>query len=311
MIPELLSEVFPPKSHFEPERDISDLTGKVVIVTGGNNGIGKETVKQLLKKNAKVYLAARSQERGEAAIAELQSATGKIAHFLELDLASLDKTTMSAKEFMSKEKGLHILFNNAGVMKTPMDDLTADGYDLQWGTNTLGHAHFTLCLLPALLEGAKSSPDGKSRVINVSSDAAYGSGIKWETLKDGPERRKLSPLGLYFQSKFGNYVFSCELARRYGDQDIISNALSPGHIITDLQRNIPRLILTLTNWTRHPVDKGALTQLWAGASPETADFNGKWFVPWARERRFLGHQNEAELGPKLWEWIEEQRKSHI
>ncbi|KAG8894591.1 hypothetical protein FRC00_008691, partial [Tulasnella sp. 408] len=135
---------------------------------------------------------------------------------------------------------------SSGVMKTPIDELTADGYDLQWGTNTLGHAHFTLCLIPALLEGAKTSADGKARVVNVSSDAAYGSGINWDTLRDGPERRKLSPLSLYFQSKFGNYVFSCELARRYGDQGIISNALSPGHIITDLQRNIPRLILTLT-----------------------------------------------------------------
>ncbi|KAG8943036.1 hypothetical protein FRC04_003247 [Tulasnella sp. 424] len=310
MILELLSEVFPPKSHFEPQRDMPDLTGKVVIVTGGNNGIGKETVKELLKKNAKVYLAARSKERGEAAIKELQAVTGKSAQFLELDLANLDKITASAKEFMSKEGALHILFNNAGVMKTPIDDLTTDGYDLQWGTNTLGHAHFTLCLIPALLEGAKTSSDGRSRVINVSSDAAYGSGINWETLKDGPERRKLSPLGLYFQSKFGNYVFSCELARRYGEQGIISNALSPGHIITDLQRNIPRMILTLTNWTRHPVEKGALTQLWAGTSPETLEFNGKWFVPWARERRFLGQKDEAELGPKLWDWVEEQRKGH-
>ncbi|KAG9041745.1 hypothetical protein FS837_011813 [Tulasnella sp. UAMH 9824] len=266
MILELLSEVFPPKSHFDPQRDMPDLTGKVVIVTGGNNGIGKETVKELLKKNAKVYLAARSRERGEAAVKELHAATGKTAQFLELDLASLDKTTASAKEFMSKENALHILFNNAGVMKTPIDELTAEGYDLQWGTNTLGHAHFTICLIPALLEGAKTSSDGKARVVNVSSDAAYGSCINWDTLRDGPERRKLSPLSLYFQSKFGNYVFSCELARRYGDQGIISNALSPGedmvtqvhtlcdshiwnslgHIITDLQRNIPGLILTLT-----------------------------------------------------------------
>lgn len=83
-----------------------------------------------------------------------------------------------------------------------------DGYDLQWGTNTLGHAHFTLCLIPALLEGAKTSSDGRSRVINLSSDAAYGSGINWDTLKDGPERRKLSPLGLYFQSKFVK-LFEC------------------------------------------------------------------------------------------------------
>lgn len=90
-------------------------------------------------------------------------------------------------------------------MNVPVDELTADGYDLQFGTNTLGHAHLTMCLIPELLEGAKTSSDGKARVVHTASDGAYWTskeGINWNTLKDGPERKKLSSMKLYFQSKF-------------------------------------------------------------------------------------------------------------
>ncbi|KIO29194.1 hypothetical protein M407DRAFT_70802, partial [Tulasnella calospora MUT 4182] len=96
-----LSETFPPKSKFNPERDIPDLSGKVVIVTGGKTGIGKHTIQALsLSKNAKVYMAARSKEKAEDAIAELKSLTGKDAVFLQLDLANLDSITKAANEFM-------------------------------------------------------------------------------------------------------------------------------------------------------------------------------------------------------------------
>ncbi|KAG8901966.1 hypothetical protein FRB99_004984 [Tulasnella sp. 403] len=228
----LLAESFPPKPTFMPERDIPDLSGKVIIVTGGNTGIGKETIKQLLLKNAKVYMASRTKSRAEAAIAELQEKTGRTALFLELDLGDLDAIRRAAEEFKSKEKALHILFNSAGVMTPPIDQLTNDGYDLQFGTNVLGHAHFTLLLIPELLAGAKSSADGKARVVNTSSNGAYlHPKILWDTLTDTTERKNLGSRYLYFQSKFGNAVFSNELARRYGKQGIISNALNPGNVI--------------------------------------------------------------------------------
>ncbi|KIO23027.1 hypothetical protein M407DRAFT_215532, partial [Tulasnella calospora MUT 4182] len=134
-----LDQAYPPKSKFDPSRDMPDLTGKVIIVTGGNTGIGKHTIRALLNKNAKVYMASRSKERAEKAIADLKQETGKDAIFLELDLASLDKVTKAAKEFMSKEPALHILFNSGGVMVPPIEQVTEDGYDLQFGTNVLGH----------------------------------------------------------------------------------------------------------------------------------------------------------------------------
>jgi len=133
---------------------------------------------------------------------------------------------------MSKEKELHVLFNNAGIVSPKSyDDLTKDGFDLTFGVNTLGHAHFTLCLIDLLLEGAKSSPDGKARVVNVASDHVYRhvpALIDYDTLTDGEKRRECSFFWLYNQSKYGNLAFSNELSRRYKDKGIVSTALNPG-----------------------------------------------------------------------------------
>ncbi|KAG8955905.1 hypothetical protein FRC04_006352 [Tulasnella sp. 424] len=307
-----LTEVFPPKPKFNPERDIPDLSGKVIIVTGGNTGIGKQTILVLLSKNAKVYMAARSKAKAEAAIAELKSITGKEAIFLQLDLASLDSVTKAANEFMREESALHILFNNGGVMMPPIDQLTSDGYDIQFGTNVLGHAHFTLCLLPVLLNGAKSSPDGKARVINTASNAAdMINKIDFDTVRDGPKRKKLGRIDLYSQSKLGNVIFSNELAKRYASEGIISHSLNPGAIRTDLQRHAPGILVRLFGWMLHPVEFGALTQLWAGTSPEMINTNGGYLWPWARVGTMPKGALNPDVGPKLWDWIEEQRKGQL
>ncbi|KAG9016373.1 hypothetical protein FRB90_003082 [Tulasnella sp. 427] len=309
-----ITQTYPPKSKFEPQRDIPDLSGKVIIVTGGNTGIGKETIKALLLKNAKVYMASRSRSKAMAAISDLKLQTGKEALLLELDLANLDKTRQSAEEFMRREPALHILFNQGGVMYPPVEMTTDDGYDLQFGTNCLGHAHFTLCLIPALKNGAKSSPDGKARVVNTSSFVVYHNTqplIKWETLRDTPERKAFGTRLLYAQSKYGVLGFSNELARRYADDGILSNGANPGSIKSDLQRHLPgfarAIIYTLFS---KPTPMGALTQLYAATSPETAKATGKWFVPWAREWPHNEQTRDPVIEGKLWEWIEEQRKGH-
>ncbi|RXW24439.1 hypothetical protein EST38_g1427 [Candolleomyces aberdarensis] len=303
---DLFREGFPPKSTFSVD-DIPDLSGKVIIVTGANTGVGKETAKALLNHNAKVYIAARSQEKTEKAIQDLKNETGKEAIFLKLDLASLNAIKAAAEEFLSKETELHVLFNNAGVMVPPIDDLTADGYDLQFGTNTLGHFYFTKLLLPALLKGAKSSPDGTARVVNTSSSASlFASKINFDTLKDSPARRKSGPNRLYMQSKLGNAIFAKELARRYGDQGIVSTGLNPGNLSSDLQRHLGRIETKLVGLLLHPTPMGALTQLWAGTTQEGATLNGKYLIPWAR----IGTGNpviqDEKVGADLWKWFEDQ-----
>ncbi|PPR04095.1 hypothetical protein CVT24_010668 [Panaeolus cyanescens] len=274
-------------------------------------GIGKETAKALLAHNATVYLAARNENKTKQAIADLKQETGKEGIFLELDLSDLRSVKRAAEEYLRQGHDLHVLFNNAGVMGPPIDHLTKQGYDAQFGTNVLGHFYFTKLLLPALLRGAKSSPDGKARVVNTSSSTSLlVNGVDFNTFKDSPARLRYSSRTLYSQSKLGNVLFSNALARRYGDKGIVSTSLNPGNLDSEIRRHgvswgrrmIGPLIL-------YPSPLGALTQLWAGTSSEGATLNGKYLIPWAR----VGNRPnpagyDEKLQDDLWDWMEEQVK---
>ncbi|QRW13834.1 short chain dehydrogenase [Ceratobasidium sp. AG-Ba] len=306
-----ISQIYPPKPVFAVEQ-IPDLAGQIVIVTGGNAGA-------LLSKNAKVYLAARSRPRAEEAIEWLKNETGKEAIFLELDLASFNSIKKATEEFKSKEQELHVLYNNAGVMAPPVELKTAEGYDLQFGTNVLGHFYFTKLLLPALLHTAKNSPlaHGHARIINTSSSAVYigpRGHIVWDTLgtsEDSDARRKrMGTNVLYAQSKIGNVLFSNELAKQYGDQGIISVSLNPGNLKTELGRHLTRLHIWLLEFILYPASYGALTQLWAGTTPDIEQLNGKFLIPWARIGDAGAFARDEQLAKKLWNWCEEQVKGH-
>ncbi|KAJ2925917.1 hypothetical protein H1R20_g11178, partial [Candolleomyces eurysporus] len=293
-------------------QDIPDLSGKVAIVTGATAGIGKETAKELLAHNAKVYLGARNREKGEKAIHELKLETGKEGILLELDLSDLKSVKDAAEVFQSKETSLHMLFNNAGVMAPPTEQVTAQGYDMQFGTNVLGHFYFTKLLIPTLLDTAKSTPDWKPRIIHTSSVvSSLASPLDFNTLKDGPARRSKGPRWLYKQSKLANIMVSNELARRFGEQGIISASVNPGNIRTELRRHMSPTVENILGYlTLYPVQLGALTQLWAGTSDEGRSMNGKYLVPWAR----YGRPNPAALDEmannELWKWLEEQVDKH-
>ncbi|GLB42629.1 putative NAD-P-binding protein [Lyophyllum shimeji] len=304
-ISSVFTHTFPPAPRYSVD-DIPDLTGKVAIVTGANTGVGKETVKALLAHNAKVYLAARSEDKAQAAIDDLRKQTGKEASFLKLDLADLKSVKAAALEFQGKEKELHILFNNGGVMAPPVDQLTADGYDLQMGTNVLGHFYFTKLLLPTLISTAKASPEEHVRVVTTSSMMHFFGSLNFNTFKDGPARRRLSPSTLYCQSKYGNIVFAAELARRYGDQGVVSTSLHPGVIRSDLWRYTSKFESWVTGCLMYSPAYGALTQLWGGTSKEGAELNGKYLIPWARIGSPRRDALDPVLGKQLWEWLEEQ-----
>jgi len=285
-----------------------DLTGKVVIVTGANAGIGKETAKALLNHNAKVYIACRSQEKAEGAISDLEQMTGKKAIFLHLDLADLRSINASVADFLCKEKSLHILFNNAGVMAPPHSQL-ADGYDLQFHTNVIGHFYFTKLLIPTLLETAKNSPPKSVRVIHTSSVAHYfvrSQILDFASFKDGPQRDKYNRSELYMQSKFANIIVSNEMHRRFADQGLVSISLNPGNINTELYRHLNSPIAKLRKIFISPPNLGALTQLYAGTAEEAGEYGGKFLIPWARLGRARPETENPQLGRDLWEWLEEQ-----
>ncbi|KAI0776358.1 NAD(P)-binding protein [Irpex lacteus] len=304
-----LCQFFPPKTTFTVDQ-IPDLTGRVVIITGGYSGIGKETTKILLGRNAKVYIAGRSRAKANEVILELKEITGREALFLELDLADLASVRRSTQKFLSQEQELHVLFNNAGVYFNPIEQLTADGYDMQFGTNVTGHWYFTELLLPALLRGRASSPDGYARVITTSSSTAYYTTLDWSTFNNGKARRRLGSRALYSQSKFGNAVVAIELARRYGNQGILSIPVNPGNIKTEIHRNVGTVDRYLINTlpVLYPASLGALTQLYAGTMPEALNYNGQFLIPWARAGRLREEAYDPEVGIKLWDWLQEQVK---
>ncbi|KNZ74067.1 hypothetical protein J132_08238 [Termitomyces sp. J132] len=308
-----LSQTFPPAAKYSVDH-IPDLSGKVMVVTGGNTGIGKEIVRALLIHNAKVYMASRNVAKGKAAIEELKKDTGKEALFLELDLASLTSVRRAAAEFFEKEKELHTLFNNGGIMfltETQQSlSITEDGYDIQWGTNALGPFHLTQLLMPALLAAARNS-NTNARVIFTSS-IALSQGINFDTLKDTPARKKIGASERYGQSKLANIILAQEIARRYGDKGLIGVSLDPGGTKTGLQQHLPviydiEIYHVFQNLMLHPPANGALTSLFAGTS-ESTELNGKFLIPFARIGVASTAAQNPELGQRLWSYLEEEVK---
>ncbi|EJD50485.1 NAD(P)-binding protein [Auricularia subglabra TFB-10046 SS5] len=308
MVFEILNEFRSPPPTWLPKEHMPDCSGKVFIVTGGNSGIGKENVLALLKKGGKVYMGSRDRAKAEEAIAELETLSGRRAIFLELDLANLRSVKRAAGEYMSKETRLNVLFNNGGVMAVPVEKLTSDGYDLQFGTNVIGHFYFAKLLLPVLFATYDANPSDKPRVIHTSSigHRIFHPSIDFATLKDSPERRKLGTMALYGQSKFGNLVVSKELARRYGDK-IVAVGIDPGGIRTNLIRD-PGITAKVMNYFLADPWKGAITQLYAGLAPEATDLNGGYLFPFARRGKAHPAVEVPETGTKLWDWLEEQVK---
>ncbi|KAK0254038.1 hypothetical protein LTR91_010493 [Friedmanniomyces endolithicus] len=298
---------------FDPSKDIPTLAGKVVLVTGGNAGLGKETVLQLAKHEPKeIFLAARTRSKAEAAIAEIKVAIPKVnITFLELELSSFASVKQAAKDFQARSDRLDILINNAGVAALSYST-TKDGFEIQFGTNHMGHALLTQLLLPTLLETAEL-PDADVRVINVSSKGhmfAPPSGIVYEQAA----LEKLEPLGRYGHSKLANILHARELQRRH--PSITATAVHPGVIITDIyetysktslaMRYLAPVVKAVASYGILPdvydVAGGALTQLWAAtASREKVRSNYYW-TPVGVKNAGTKFAQDADLAAQLWEW---------
>ncbi|MEU3271836.1 oxidoreductase [Saccharomonospora sp. NPDC006951] len=210
------------------ERDIGDQTGRTVLITGANSGLGLRTAKVLAAKGATVLLACRSEERGRQALRDVEVVATAQPALIPLDLADLTSVRGSVTAVRDLTGGtLDVLINNAGVMGTPKGT-TADGFETQFGTNHLGHAALTWLLMPAL-RGAKAA-----RVVTVSSLTASGGRIDL----DDPffEHRRYNPATAYAQAKLANQVFAMELDRRLraAGSPVLSVGAHPGYSDTGL-----------------------------------------------------------------------------
>ncbi|MER7946529.1 oxidoreductase [Streptomyces sp. NPDC096079] len=242
--------------------DIPDQTGRTVVVTGANSGLGYVTARELARRGAHVVLTARDPDKGRAALDRLRGELpGSAVELRALDLADLDSVHAFAAAL---DTHVDVLVNNAGIMMPPRS-LTQQGFESQFGTNHLGHYALTGLLLDRLRAGRDP------RVVTVTSTLHKGGAIHFDDL-DG--RRSYTPRGFYAQSKFANVLFGLELDRRLraGAVPVRSLLAHPGYSATNLQSSGPtgllKAILRVTNrLVAQDVETGVLNQLYAAAAP--------------------------------------------
>lgn len=257
---------------------LTRLDGKVVIITGANTGIGFETAIDLAKRGAKVYLACRNSRRGMEAQIEVDHYSGqRNSHFRELDLASMKSIRKFAEDFMKEESRLDILINNAGVMACPKM-LTEDGFEMQIGTNHMGHFLLTNLLLDLL---KKSAP---SRIVNVSSMAHNIGKIQKDDLNS---EKDYKPITAYAQSKLANVMFTRSLAKRLEGTDVTAYSLHPGVVKTQLSRHLGESISVLLNrkvcgvlesMFYKTAKAGAQTSIMCAVDPDIESLTGRYFA---------------------------------
>ncbi|XP_068601624.1 dehydrogenase/reductase SDR family member 13-like [Brachionichthys hirsutus] len=279
------------------------LHGKTVIVTGSNTGIGKVTATELAKRGARVIMACRSRQRGEAALEEVQRDSGSNQLvFMQLDLGSLSSVRSFAEAFLKSESRLDILVNNAGVY---VQGRTEDGLGMMFGVNHVGHFLLTNLLLGRLKER------GPSRVVNVSSMLHRFGKIDFDCLNT----HKALGLGgsipevfrVYADSKLCNVLFTHQLAKRLQGTEVTCYSLHPGAIDTDLMRNARSLMQMLMKpvklfFFKNPL-QGAQTTLHCALQEGIEPLSGRYFSN-CTVRDVGAKAKDDAVAKKLWELSE-------
>ena len=286
----------------------------------GNTGLGKQTIAYLAAHNpARIYLAARTESKARDAIASIKSSVPNACEivYLPLDLTSFSSIASAATTFKAQESRLDILINNAGIMAVPYGT-TKEGYEIQFGTNHMGHALLTKLLLPTMLETAKQ-PGADVRIVNLSSaghQLAVSKGIEFdqEVLEQQATWRR------YGSSKLANILFARSLAEQY--PQITSVSLHPGVILTDLFNSIrANIFLKIGLWVygllgmflpghyKSP-EGGALNSTWCATVPKEELENGGYYMPVGQKAGGSKWARDEGLQKKLWEWTEEELVKH-
>lgn len=291
--------------------NIPNLSGKVIIITGANSGIGYESAREFTRNGAEVIVASRDPNKANRAILKIQrDIPGAKLKFIELNLASLESIRKFAEEFKLNYNRLDILLNNAGIMLVPYGK-TIDGFENTIGTNHLGHFALTGLLIDKLSETSGA------RVVNVASNAHYGGEMDFNNLLF-ENKSGYTPMNAYRRSKLANLLFTYELQRRFQSRgfDVVTLAAHPGISATSLANH---LFFNLISWLIQPLMKmifqssamGALPSLRAAVDPEA--LGGQYYGPAGKGERSgypivvdsnLASKNEKDARI-LWEISEE------
>jgi NAD(P)-dependent dehydrogenase (short-subunit alcohol dehydrogenase family) len=283
--------------------NIPDLTGKIAVVTGANSGIGFEEARALAGKKATVILACRSGEKGRAAVARIvQEHPQADAVPMALDLSDLASMRRFAGEFAGRYDRLDILINNAGIMAVPFGR-TADGFELQFGTNHLGHFALTGLLIERILHTPRA------RIVTVSSGGHRFAAMDFDNLS---AEKGYDPQRAYAVSKLANLLFTYELQMRLEGvgADVLAVAAHPGWTATNLGPDW-RMVRLMSKWIAQEAAMGALPELYAATAPDVR--GGEYFGPGGFQEirgyparvRSSDRSHDLGVASRLWKISEE------
>ncbi|KAF1811313.1 NAD(P)-binding protein [Eremomyces bilateralis CBS 781.70] len=296
---------------FDVEKEIAQQSGRTFFITGGTAGLGAQHVRELAKKNAAhIYFSGRNAKRASEITESIskESPNTKLT-FVQCDLADL----ASIKDAIPKANIQHldVLVCNAGIMCAPAA-LTKDGYEIQFGTNHIGHALIIKFLLPCLLQTA-DQPNSDIRIVTLTSTGFKlrpSAGIEFDNLRTLQKRISGSWIR-YGQSKLANILYADEIARRY--PQILSVAIHPGVVKTNLVNDLPlahrAFVHVMTYFVQLELHEGVYNQLWASAADKGKMTSGEMYVPFGvSSKEKVGDKlaNDKELAKKLWDWTEKE-----
>ncbi|KAK5122611.1 hypothetical protein LTR85_003874 [Meristemomyces frigidus] len=300
---------------FDPTKDIGDLNGKTILVTGGNAGIGEATVRALaMHKPACLYLCARNTTTAHTVVESIRETNPEAKiEILQLDLSSFDSIKECAAEFNAKSDRLDILVLNAGVGVTA-PKLTNEGYESQFGINHLGHSLLTQLILPKMLETHRREPGADVRITVTSSMGANrfapSSGLALGDMHDANAFK--SSMTRYGHSKLANILFARKLAQLY--PSITTTSTHPGLVKSAIWGRMDGpawqswLFAPLVYLTGVTTAEGAKTQLWAATANGVE--TGKYYEPIGKATYGSENANSQELTDELWEWTRKEVAKH-
>ena len=274
-------------------------TSRTFLVTGANTGIGRAIAEGLARAGGRVWLACRSEERARPALESLRSIGGeRSVAVLPVDLGDLASVRRAAAQFLATDETLDVLVNNAGVAGAR--GLSADGFEIAFGVNHLGHHLFT----SLLLERLRARPH--ARIVTVASDSHFqAKGIDYAAVRATTET--VTGLREYEVSKLCNLLFTAELARRSEGTNVRTYAVDPGRVASDVWRRVPWPVRSLMKLTMVSTEQGARSALHCALSPEVAAHSGRYYAPDGREKAPSKLAQDSALAAELWaksdEWV--------